>query len=62
MQQSERAKLLELRLRIITNLATKRYFVERSIGSLLDLEKAINLKFNVLDYPISYYDVPKLEV
>lgn len=60
--QSDRNKLLDLRLRIITTLCRHRYFVERSIGNLLDLEKAMNVRFNVKEYPITHYNLPRLRV
>lgn len=60
--QSDRNKLLDLRLRIITTLARHRYFVERSIGNLLDLEKAMSVKFNPTEFPISHYNLPKLRL
>lgn len=51
-----------MRLRIITTLARHRYFVERSVGNLLDLEKAMSVKFNLGEYPISHYNLPKLRL
>ncbi len=60
--RSELKKIKDLQLRIITNLATKRYFVQRSIASLQSLEKKLNLRFNVIDYPISFRNIPKLEI
>lgn len=43
-------------------LAKRRYFVERSIGSLLDLEKAMAVRFNTIEYPVSHYNLPKLRI
>lgn len=60
--QSERDKLLDLRLRIITTLARRRYFVERTVGNLLDLEKAMSVRFNAAEFPISHFNLPRLRL
>lgn len=59
---SERKKVMTLKLRIVTTLCKRRYFAERTISSLVDLEKAISRKYNIVDFPISFYDLPKLEI
>jgi hypothetical protein len=60
--QSDRHKILDLRLRIITYLNKRRYFVERSIGSLLDLERAMAVRFNPTEFPVSHYNLPRLRI
>ena len=62
LMQSERKKLIEMRLRIISSLRGKRYLVERSVGSLMDLEKILIRRFNVIDFPISFYSLPQLHL
>jgi len=62
MSQSEKGKLLELKLRIITSIGSSKCFAERSLGSLIDVEKALRLRYNIMDFPISYYSLPRLEI
>lgn len=59
---SYKQRLTDLRLRIITTLCGKKFFIERTLANLIDLEKAMNLKYNVADYPISFHNLPNLEV
>ena len=59
---SYKQRLTDLRLRIITTLCGKKFFMERTLGNLMDLEKALNLKYNVADFPISFHNLPKLEI